>query len=197
MFRALLIAVCLSCFAQDDLRMNQIQMVGTHNSYHAGLAPGEMALLLKQNPQAAESLGYKHPKIEDQLDAGVRQIELDVYGDRKGGLFADPLFLRTTTKAGDAEPMPAGWLEAMRKPGFKVLHVSDVDFRSNCWTFVACLQLVREWSKAHPKHLPVYIQVKTRKANRAKDLFRRSRSRRPRWMLWTTKFAQSLRRAKS
>ena len=53
----------ISGYAQDDLRMNQIQFVGTHNSYHIGLAPGEMAVLRKQNPQSAESLAYKHPKI--------------------------------------------------------------------------------------------------------------------------------------
>jgi hypothetical protein len=53
-----------------------------------------MALSRKQNPQAAESLAYTHPKIEAQLDAGVRQLELDVFGDTKGGLLADPLYLR-------------------------------------------------------------------------------------------------------
>jgi hypothetical protein len=149
-------------FAQDSLRMNQVQMVGTHNSYHAGLAAGEMAILARQNPQAAESLAYKHDKLEAQLDSGVRQLELDVFGDAKGGLFADPLFLRLTAKEGNAEPMPNGWQEAMRKPGFKVLHVSDVDFRSHCWTLVACLEKVRGWSKAHPGHLPIYIQIENK-----------------------------------
>src|SRR5882672_8782304 len=124
-------AVCVSCPAQA-LRMNQIQLVGTHNSYHAGLAPGEMAVLRKQNPQAAESLAYRHPKIEAQLDAGVRQLELDVFGDIKGGLFADPLFLRLAAKEGPVDPMPSGWAEAMKRPGFKVLHANDVDFRSQC-----------------------------------------------------------------
>src|SRR5262245_63643272 len=98
----------VSCYAQD-VRMNQIQMVGTHNSYHVGLAPGEMAVLRQQNPQSAESLAYKHPRIEAQLDAGVRQLELDVWGDTHGGLFADPLFLRMAAKEGHAERMPAGW----------------------------------------------------------------------------------------
>src|SRR6266576_6243600 len=126
MHRLLLFAACVSCSAQVGLRMNQIQVVGTHNSYHAGLAPGEMAVLRKQNPGAAESLAYRHPKIEAQLDAGVRQLELDVFGDTKGGLFADPLFLRLAAKEGSAVPMPPGWSEAMKKPGFKVLHASDV-----------------------------------------------------------------------
>lgn len=142
--------------------MNQIQVIGTHNSYHAGLAPSEMALLQKRNPKAAASLAYRHQKIQAQLDAGVRQIELDVYGDSKGGLFANPLFLRLAAKDGHGDPMPDGWSAAMKKPGFKVLHASDVDFRSHCWTFVSCLQDVRAWSKAHPDHLPIYIQVENK-----------------------------------
>jgi len=142
--------------------MNQIQLVGTHNSYHVGLAPGEMAVLRQQNPQSADSLAYKHPRLEAQLDAGVRQLELDVWGDSKGGLFADPLYLRLAAKEGKADPMSAGWAEVMKKPGFKVLHQSDVDFRSHCWTLVACLQDIRKWSKAHPGHLPIYIQLENK-----------------------------------
>jgi len=142
--------------------MNQIQFIGTHNSYHAGLAPGEMAVLRKQNPQAAASLNYRHQKIEAQLDAGVRQLELDVYGDLRGGLFADPLYLRLSAREGHADPMPQGWVEVMKKPGFKVLHASDVDFRSHCVTFVACLQLVRNWSRAHPGHLPIFLQIENK-----------------------------------
>ena len=142
--------------------MNQIQVVGTHNSYHAGLAPGEMAILRQRNPQAAESLAYRHPSIESQLDAGVRQIELDVFGDSKGGLFSAPLYHRLAAQDGLADPMPDGWAAAMKKPGFKVLHVSDIDFRSHCWTLVACLQGVRAWSKAHPRHLPLYIQLENK-----------------------------------
>jgi Phosphoinositide phospholipase C, Ca2+-dependent len=142
--------------------MNQIQFVGTHNSYHSGLAPAEMAVLRKQNPQNAESLAYKHPSIEAQLDAGVRQLELDVYSDTKGGLFADPLYLRLAAEQGPVEKMPDNWALAMKKPGIKVLHASDVDFRSHCPTLVGCLQQVRAWSKAHPRHLPIYIQIETK-----------------------------------
>src|SRR3954465_14487912 len=110
MHRILLFAsICAVCSAQETLRMNQIQFIGTHNSYHAGLAPGEMAVLRKQNPQAAASLNYRHPEIEAQLDAGVRQLELDVYGDAKGGLFADPLYLRLAAREGPVDPMPRGW----------------------------------------------------------------------------------------
>jgi len=142
--------------------MNQIQVIGTHNSYHAGMAPGEMAVLRKQNPEAAESLSYKHPNLEAQLDAGVRQLELDVYGDAKGGRFADPLFLRLSAQEGPVEKMPENWASAMKQPGLKVLHASDVDFRSHCPTFVGCLEIIRTWLKAHPRHLPIYIQIETK-----------------------------------
>ncbi len=163
MRRLLLVALCcLPGFAQDGLRMNQIQFVGTHNSYHAGLAAGEMAILRRENPKAAEDLNYRHQPIAAQLDAGARQIEIDIYGDAAGGLFADPLFLRMTAKEGTSVPMPAGWAEAMKKPGFKVLHVSDVDVRSHCWTLVSCLEGVKAWSKAHPGHLPIYIQIENK-----------------------------------
>src|SRR3954454_6413280 len=143
--RHLLLAasICISCSAQPTLRMNQIQFIGTHNSYHAGLAPGEMAVLRKQNPQTAESLSYRHANIEAQLDSGVRQLELDIYGDAKGGRFADPLFLRLSAQEGPVEKMPDGWVSAMKKPGLKVMHASDVDFRSHCPTLVGCLQGIR------------------------------------------------------
>ena len=156
--RRLLLLASLALPAQD-LRMNQIQFIGTHNSYHIGLSPAELALLEKQNPQAAASLAYKHAPIEAQLDAGARQLELDIFHDSKGGLFANPLYLRL---APNNDPMPPAWTEAMQKPGFKVLHVNDLDFRSHCWTLTACLQTVRAWSKAHPKHLPIYVQLENK-----------------------------------
>jgi hypothetical protein len=153
----ILSALCLARQPTTALRINQVQIVGTHNSYHAGLDPAEMAILEKQNQQAAKSLAYRHPKIEAQLDAGVRQLELDVFGDAQGGLFADPLFLRLSKAA-----MPEGWLEAMKKPGFKVLHVNDVDFRSHCFTLVNCLHQVRGWSTTHTGHLPIFIQIENK-----------------------------------
>src|ERR1700753_2111434 len=110
----------------------------------------------KTTPRAADSLDYRHPALTVQLDAGVRQLEIDVYGDAKGGLFAHPAAPAMIAKAGyapDPEFDPKG---IMLKPGFKVLHVQDIDFRSNCEPFVDCLQIVRTWSKAHPGHLPIY-----------------------------------------
>ncbi len=40
--------------------------------------------------------------------------------------------------------------------------MQDVDERSVCHTFVHCLTDVRDWSKAHPGHLPIFILVETK-----------------------------------
>lgn len=47
----------------------------------------------------------------------------------------------------------------MKKPGFKVLHIPDIDFRSNCLTFKLCLQELKSWSEKHPDHYPVFITI--------------------------------------
>jgi hypothetical protein len=50
----------------------------------------------------------------------------------------------------------------MAKPGFKVLHVQDIDYRSNCEPFANCLTIVRNWSKAHPDHLPIFLLIENK-----------------------------------
>ncbi len=47
----------------------------------------------------------------------------------------------------------------MKARGFKVLHVQDLDFRSNCATLARCLGDLRAWSDAHPRHLPVIVTM--------------------------------------
>ena len=149
----------------DTVRMNQIQVIGTHNSYHAGIAPSETKLMQAQNPERYEALEYKHRPLDQQLSSGVRQIELDVYADSQGGRYAHPAGPKYVAAAGlppDPEFDPQG---LMNKPGFKVMHVQDWDYRSVCQPFTACLQIVRRWSLAHPGHLPVYILVETKQTD--------------------------------
>ncbi len=148
---------------QDAMvRINQIQVIGTHNSYHAGFAPSEAKLMQTRNPKAFESLDYSHRPLGEQLSSGVRQIEIDVYADSKGGRFAHPAITGMVAEArlpADPELDPE---HALDKPGFKVMHVVGFDQRSTCSTFVACLIAVRRWSKAHPAHLPIFILVETK-----------------------------------
>ncbi|MGO8792869.1 MAG: phosphatidylinositol-specific phospholipase C1-like protein [Terriglobia bacterium] len=148
--------------ADSQVRLNQIQVIGTHNSYHAGIAPNAAKVWQEKNPEEYQKLDYRHPSLPQQLDGGVRQIELDIFADSKGGRYAHPSGPSMVAEAGlppDPDFDPAG---LMLKPGFKVMHVQDVDYRSNCQPFTACLQQVRQWSHAHPGHIPIFILVETK-----------------------------------
>ncbi|HEX3366231.1 phosphatidylinositol-specific phospholipase C1-like protein [Phenylobacterium sp.] len=144
--------------SDEGLRINQLQVIGSHNSYHAGLTPGVAKLLQATNPKAFDGLDYQHSPLTAQFDHGIRQIELDIYADAKGGRFAHP-FGATLNEGGAAGFDKPG---VFAKPGFKVMHVQDIDYISTCQPFVGCLKEVRAWSKAHPQHVPLYILVETK-----------------------------------
>lgn len=160
-----LLAVSVAGDAQAgnaDIRLNQIQIIGTHNSYHAGFAPSEAKFWQQKAPKVFEGLDYRHPSLTKQLDSGTRQLEIDIYADTKGGLYSHPAGLTLVVQAGlpadpDFDPQ-----HLMDKPGFKVMHVQDIDYRSNCQPFTSCLAEVRAWSKAHPDHLPVFLLIETK-----------------------------------
>lgn len=155
---ASLLVMAAAVGADAELRLNQIQVIGTHNSYHAGLTPSVARLLRATNPKAFEGLDYSHGDLTLQLDHGIRQVELDIFGDARGGRFAHP-FGATLGPGGAAAFDPQG---VMLKPGFKVMHVQDIDYVSNCQPFVACLTRIHDWSRAHPRHGPIFILVETK-----------------------------------
>jgi hypothetical protein len=146
----------------DNIKLNQIQVIGTHNSYHAGISPNESKLWQAKYADAYKGLDYQHQPLPQQFDSGVRQIELDIYADAKGGLYAHPSGPKTAAAANlppDPDPDPNG---LMTKPGFKVMHVQDVDYRSTCQPFIGCLQQIKDWSHTHPNHVPIFILVETK-----------------------------------
>jgi hypothetical protein len=136
----------------STLRLNQIQVLGSHNSYHGQPFPQVLAALNAVNTATAASLDYSHRPIAQQFPLGVRQLELDVWSDPKGGKYAHPSLLQTLHLP---PPDPA----IMDKPGFKIIHQADIDTNSTCLTFVLCLQPVKAWSDAHPGHVPIMIDV--------------------------------------
>jgi len=157
-------AVAQMTAAQQDqaVHINQIQVIGSHNSYHTGIAPSERKLIEQQNPKAMEALDYAHPPLGDQLSSGVRQLEIDVYADSKGGRYAHPVIVDKVAAAGLPADPDFDPNHEMDKPGFKVMHVAGYDQRSSCHTFIACLTVIRDWSQQHPKHLPIFILVETK-----------------------------------
>jgi hypothetical protein len=145
-----------------NVHVNQIQVIGSHNSYHAGFAPSERKLLEAHHPKTLRSLDYKHAPLPEQLDGGVRQVEIDIFNDPQGGKFAHPAIVNMVAAAHLPPDPDFDPDHDMDKPGFKVMHVQDLDERSTCHTFVKCLSQVRDWSQRHPGHLPIFILVETK-----------------------------------
>nr|WP_295105741.1 Ca2+-dependent phosphoinositide-specific phospholipase C [uncultured Caulobacter sp.] len=188
---ALLAALALTAPAAaqdkiDALKLNQIQVVGTHNSYHLPADPRVLAYAAPQvtaaieavlarltpeqrkayeseftnggTPDIRRSLDYVEPPLSIQLAAGVRSLELDLHHDPEGGRFADPMAYRVLREKGERDLAPF-FAEGMDKPGLKVLHMSDIDVRSQCPTFRLCLKDLRQWSDANPGHTPVFMII--------------------------------------
>lgn len=180
---ALLLASLPIC-AQNDLRLDQIQVIGTHNSYQM---PADARVLQVMGPRLrnlfanytknmppaqAEAMKREHPNpiddplagpldyiqlpLEMQLRAGVRSLELDLQPDPKGGLYADPLPYRELRAAGEKNLAPI-YEDELSQPGIKVFHMADVDFRSQCPRLEQCLTILRQWSDANPGHSPAFI----------------------------------------
>ena len=143
--------------ATDQLRINEMQVVGSHNSYH--IQPGEVLFgLLAEvlGQEAAEAFEYTHVPLEEQFESqGVRQIELDIFWDPDGGLYESPIGL--TVVEGDDAVIPG-----LDLPGFKVLHVQEVDYETTCGTLIECLENVKRWSDAHPHHVPITILIEAK-----------------------------------
>jgi uncharacterized protein (TIGR03067 family) len=153
-------ATAPSARSADDPRLNQIQVIGTHNSYHVAPAPAILDLIAGSSRRQAEGLDYSHPPFAEQFSRqGIRQIELDVFADPKGGLFAAPA-LRKIAQDRGKDPGPDPNVDGqLHKPGMKLLHVQDADFISRAPTFIEALKQVKTWSKAHPRHVPILILV--------------------------------------
>lgn len=61
-----------------ELRLNQIQVVGTHNSYHLRPNQSVFNLAVAVQPDAKE-WDYSRETLDQQLDHGVRNFELDMH----------------------------------------------------------------------------------------------------------------------
>ena len=152
----LLGAALLSDGAPPPQAMNDIQVVGSHNSFKAEIPAAVMAKIRATEPKLADGLDYYHLPLQQQLDRGVRQLEIDIFADPQGGRYADPKGEVLARAAGQATGFDRN---AMLKPGFKVFHIPDVDYLSTCVTLVRCLREIDRWSRAHPKHLPIMVTI--------------------------------------
>jgi len=139
------------------LRINDLQLLGTHNSYH--VAPDSFAseTIATVAPAEAKAIDCTQRSLTEQLALlGLRHFELDCYLDPDGRLFCDPLVLRLARAAGRDVPAfdPDGVLKA---PGIKILHSPDFDVRTTAFTLAAAMTEIRAWSDRNPGHVPLFL----------------------------------------
>ena len=84
--RKLQIAIQSQLIPKSDLiiKLNQIQLIGTHNSYHIAPEPGVMKIIQSVMPNQAENISYTHRGLTEQLELlGIRKFELQKFGIQK------------------------------------------------------------------------------------------------------------------
>ncbi len=147
----------------NELKINEVQIIATHNSYHLKTDEqlfGYLKILYRMHiiPKGLDpdELDYTKDPLSVQLGQyGLRGLELDVWSDPEGGRFyhrkGKALIWKKTSSG----------VDALKKPGFKMLHIPDFDFNTTNYTFVDALQEIKSWSDANPQHLPLFINVES------------------------------------
>jgi hypothetical protein len=138
------------------VRMNQVQVIGTHNAYHVESQLAERPVFEQVMP-SPQNYYYSHPTLDIQLQhQSIRNLELDLFADPNGGHYANPLIRSRSNLPPPSDP-------AWQEPGIKVFHVADADIHTTCVTLLTCLETIKSWSDAHRDHvpLPLMIELKT------------------------------------
>jgi len=156
--------------SQDDvLRMNEIQVIASHNSYRQMTTDTVYSFLLSVAaliPPEYDPVGldYHHLTFNQQMNNyNVRGLEIDIYNDPVGGVFRTRL-INSYVGLDTLSNIPE-----LDEPGFKVLHIKDVDYNSHYNTFRQALVAVRNWSLTHPGHIPLFINVESKMDSPADD----------------------------
>lgn len=150
----------------ENLPINQVQTIGSHNSYRMMPPATVMDALDQLRPGLKEKLEYEHPAFEDQLDLGLRLLEIDVYADPEGGLYRDP---PNTAFLEEGDPIAFDASEITR-PGFKVMHIQGYDNYSHCVLLEDCLEQLKQWSDANHDHSLIVVTLNVKEDRVFEDL---------------------------
>ncbi|WP_208890295.1 phosphatidylinositol-specific phospholipase C1-like protein [Polaribacter sejongensis] len=158
----LIFSIFTSCVENKAaLKLNDIQVIGSHNSYKITIEKPLWNYLFSQDSTKAKSLQYGHVSILEQLNLGLRNVELDVFFDPKGGHFSNPKGLELLRNNGET-PLAYDLENKLAEPGLKMFHVQDIDFRSHHLLFKDCLKMMKKWSDKNPNHTPIFVLMNTK-----------------------------------
>jgi hypothetical protein len=165
-------APCATAEQIEGLKINQLQVVGSHNSYRRRMyAPifTFVQSIAASLPAEFDPAGwdYDHLPLPQQLvDYRMRALELDVYNDPQGGQFYNRQGLRFVTPPEDV----ASNIPELQEPGLKVLHIPDFDYQTHHTTFRSALETIAAWSDGHPLHVPLAVHIETKEGTVADAL---------------------------
>ncbi len=111
---------------QNDVKLVDVQFLGTHNSYKKEKSTLEK-FYSKLSADLAEG-NYDFETPTEQLNAGVRSMEFDLFGKKN--------------RSGVT---------------FHSFHIGYADMSSTSFDFAMCLEELDLWSLNHPDHLPITI----------------------------------------
>ena len=159
--------------AAAELRLNQIQVIGTHNSYHLRAHESLRAVLARQDTNAVQSLDYTHPPLPDQFSRlAIRQIELDCFADPDGGKYAHPKGVQWAAQAGLPSVPNHDPEGKLAQPGIKIMHVPDIDYMTTVLTLKDGLRQVVAWSDQNLRHVPIFILIELKEEADGPELTR-------------------------
>ncbi|MBE6726791.1 MAG: hypothetical protein E7576_16625 [Ruminococcaceae bacterium] len=124
----------LSAELSGGIRLNEVSFLATHNSYQPRAAlPYRLLLkavsILPRVPVDSRLSAFEMDGLTEQLEHGIRSLELDVEAvEKEGGL------------------------------SFIVTHYL-LDNRSSCQDFEKALEELKLWSEHNPRHLPLIILI--------------------------------------
>lgn len=145
--------------------INRFQVIASHNSYRKRtwqplwnlINLGTAILpdgLIPEYIDPSIQWDYHHEPLPTQFNQyGVRGVELDLYNDPQGGLYANQLgraIAGQSIASGDPD---------LDEPGIKIMHIAHFDWETHYTTFRQSLEAMRDWSQRNPGHFPVYVHM--------------------------------------
>jgi hypothetical protein len=151
-------------FAQDftdTMPLNQVRVLASHNSFKLEPSPKSLKFLRRFSRRLGESndpkqLEYGHLSISRQCtEYHIRGLELDVYNDPKGGRY----FKHRLNFFIPGQRIREKRFRPLKAPGFKVLHIPEVDYETNYLTLNDALEELNRWSETNPNHAPIFLNI--------------------------------------
>lgn len=130
----------LNAELEAGIKINELNFIATHNSYQSASTDETKKLYGKLSELtfglvAANSSDFKSETLTDQLNLGIRSLEIDIETfDRDGEI------------------------------SFTCMHSPYIEMATSCYDFELAMKEISMWSDNNPNHLPITIIIEPKSA---------------------------------